>query len=500
MPASNRSRQFRLAAVWAAAALLVAALAASAVAKPRGQHQGHQHQAKSKPAPGALTQLAGKRGCLVDRRRQQASCATVRALNGPGPFMGSRAIALSPDGRNVYVASSNSDAIAIFVPQPRRRARSTQAKGRRGCVAAQGAQALRDGDRASTGRTRSPSAPTAATSTSPSRASSAVHGFRRNPASGALRQLPPGGCLHRRPAAARLHAGARAVSDPDVVVVSPDGENVYVGSFFGNAVAAFARDPSSGALTQLAGAAGCIAEAKPSGCAAGIALRRGRGPGDQRRRRQRLRRRGALQRGRRAHPRPRQRRPQPGRATAAAASSRARSPAARPASQLAGANAVAVSPDDDDVYVDLAAQQQRHLASAAPAGGVLSQKQGTAGCLVYLRAAGCSLRPRVGRAGGPGRLAATAATSTPPPSRPAPIDVLNRGRQAGALRPEAAAARAASARVVPAAPRGRALQGRQLDRAQPRRPQPLLDRLRAATRSTSSGGTDERSRAARRTA
>ena len=57
-----------------------------------------------------------------------------------------------------------------------------------------------------------------------------------------------------------------------MVVVSPDGNNVYVGSFFGNAVAAFARNPSTGALTQLAGSAGCIAE-ETAGCATGIALK-----------------------------------------------------------------------------------------------------------------------------------------------------------------------------------------------------------------------------------
>ena len=49
------------------------------------------------------------------------------------------------------------------------------------------------------------------------------------------------------------------------------GANVYVGSFFGNAVVSFARNPESGALTQLEGTAGCIAAAT-GGCATGIAL------------------------------------------------------------------------------------------------------------------------------------------------------------------------------------------------------------------------------------
>jgi DNA-binding beta-propeller fold protein YncE len=56
------------------------------------------------------------------------------------------------------------------------------------------------------------------------------------------------------------------------VVVSPDGKNVYVGNFFGNGVASFSRAAGSGALTQLAGGAGCIVEGAPEGCAAGVEL------------------------------------------------------------------------------------------------------------------------------------------------------------------------------------------------------------------------------------
>src|SRR5262249_5067805 len=59
--------------------------------------------------------------------------------------------------------------------------------------------------------------------------------------------------------------------DPDVVDVSRDGRNVYVGAFAGSAVASFARNPDNGALTQLAGTSGCIALAI-SGCATGIEL------------------------------------------------------------------------------------------------------------------------------------------------------------------------------------------------------------------------------------
>jgi DNA-binding beta-propeller fold protein YncE len=74
------------------------------------------------------------------------------------------------------------------------------------------------------------------------------------------------------------------VIDPDVVAVSPDGKNVYVGAFFGanksrpgpgarGGVVAFSRDPSTGALTQLPGSSGCIVVAAVTGCATGLALR-----------------------------------------------------------------------------------------------------------------------------------------------------------------------------------------------------------------------------------
>jgi len=76
--------------------------------------------------------------------------------------------------------------------------------------------------------------------------SSAVVTMARN--GGVLRQT---GCV----AAAALPGGttAPALLGADVVVVSPDGRNVYAGAFGEAAVSASARDPSTGALT-------------PSGC------------------------------------------------------------------------------------------------------------------------------------------------------------------------------------------------------------------------------------------
>lgn len=342
--------------------------------------------ATAAPKPGTLTQLKGPNGCLVDRSPKGGSCGRARALDGPGPFMGSRAIAVSPDGGNVYVASSKSNAIAIF-SRDRKTGALRQAPKAEGCVAAKGSGGC--------GRALGLLEPNSV-AVSPdgrnvyatSRLANSVTAFRRNQKTGALKQLPFGtGCISSLPIPGC--AVGRALLTPDVLVASPDGANVYVGSFFGNAVASFARNAETGALTQPGGSAGCIAE-EPAGdgCAQGIALKSVEGL--------------AIS-------------PDGASVYAAAAVSNAVVELSRNSSgalsqatdgsgcvvnglfagcgegrQLAGVNAVAVSPDGDDVYaVSLFSNSVTSFTRSASS-GVLTQKQGTGGCLVYLRAVGCS--------------------------------------------------------------------------------------------------------------
>lgn len=342
--------------------------------------------APKKPQPGTLTQLAGKRGCLVDRASKAGSCGRARALNGPGPFMGSRAIAVSPDGKHVYVASSQSDAIAIFT-RNRQSGALAQAKGTGGCVAAKGAF----GCAPALGLDEPNSvavSPDGRSLYATSRLGNSITTFVRNPKTGALRQLPPplAGCISGAPIPGC--AAGLALVTPDVVVVSPDGNNVYVGSFFGNAVAAFARNPSTGALTQLAGTAGCIAEAT-AGCTPGIALKAVEGlaiSGD-----------GASV--------------YAATALSNAVVTLARNPTTGALAQasdgfgcivdsaltgctlgreLSGANAVAVSPAGNGVYVTSLFSNSVTSFTRNGSTGALTQREGTGGCLIFLRSAGCS--------------------------------------------------------------------------------------------------------------
>jgi DNA-binding beta-propeller fold protein YncE len=171
-----------------------------------------------------------------------------------------------------------------------------------------------------------------------------------------------------------------------VVVISPDGLSVYVGAFAGNAVVVFNRDPTSGALAQPSGTAGCIAEAV-SGCAVGIGLGAVEGLA--------VTSTGVYT----------------GSASSSAVAVLARNPSTGALAQatdgsgcivdapltgcttgfeIDGANAVAVSPGGKDVYVtSLLSNSVTSFTRAVPAGGLI-QKTGPAGCLVWLRAVGCS--------------------------------------------------------------------------------------------------------------
>ena len=311
----------------------------------------------------------------------------MRALDGPAPFLGSNAVAISPDGRNLYVAASRSDAIAVF----RRNARTgrlTQRSGTAGCIAAGGAGGCAEA-RALNGPNSVAVSSDGKNVYATSLVSDSVTIFRRKPSTGALRQAPGvSGCISGLTIPGC--AAGRALDGPDVVTVSPDGDSVYVGAFFGNAVAAFARDASTGALTQPSDTTGCTTNAPTDGCATGLALAAPEGmaisadgnnvyvasavsnavgiftrnPST-----------GALT--------------QPTDGTGCIVNSPLSG--CTTGSQLGGANAVAVSADDDNVYVTSLLSNSLTTFDRTPSTGQLTQQTGTSACVIFVFSVGCSL-------------------------------------------------------------------------------------------------------------
>ena len=112
------------------------------------------------------------------------------------------------------------------------------------------------------------------------------------------------------------------------MAISSDGANLYLASAVSNALVTFSRNPSGGALTQATDGSGCIVESPLAGCTSGV--------------------------------------------------------------QLGGANAVAIAPGDQSLYVTSLLSNSVTSFTRSTTSGAPAQMPGTSGCLIFLRAAGCS--------------------------------------------------------------------------------------------------------------
>ncbi len=239
---SMRRRSLRGASL--AAAILSLLLAASALA-----------------AVGGLTQKPGIAGCISDTGA--GPCADGTAL------ISSLSVTISPDGTSAYVASFNSDAVAIFDRNTTTGA-LTQKPGTAGCISDTGAGPCADGT-ALDGALSVTISPDGTSVYAASATSDAVAIFDRNTTTGALTQKPgTAGCISDT--GAGPCADGTALSVPYSVTVSPDGTSAYLASLGSNAVAIFDRNTTTGALTQKPGTAGCISDTGAGPCADGTAL------------------------------------------------------------------------------------------------------------------------------------------------------------------------------------------------------------------------------------
>ncbi|UCD98312.1 MAG: beta-propeller fold lactonase family protein [Chloroflexota bacterium] len=223
----------------------------------------------SNTGTGALSQLTGTDGC-VSEDGTNGECADGKALDG------AERVVVSPDGKNVYVALETSNAVSIFARDETTGA-LTQLPGREGCVSDSGTQGVCTLGIALVGPRAVALSPDGKHVYVAASGSAAVSIFSRDQLTGALTQLSGiDGCISETGSSGAC-ADGRALDGARYITVSPDGNNVYVASFFSDAVAVFSRNLSTGALTQLTGFDGCVSETGNNGtCSDGKALERTR--------------------------------------------------------------------------------------------------------------------------------------------------------------------------------------------------------------------------------
>ncbi len=211
---------------------------------------------------GTLIQKPGRAGCISDTGAGR--CRDGTALDRP------ESVAVSPDGQSVYVATSESDSVAVFDRAPD--GRLAQKPDTAGCISDTGDGPCVDGEalQGAESVTVSPDGQNVyVTSNSAFDApnSDAVAVFDRAE-DGTLTQKPgPAGCISEF-LIGNCEVGT-GLEFATSVTVSPDGLSAYVASRIG-AVAMFDRT-RNGTLIQKPGSAGCIS-GDGVGCTDGRAL------------------------------------------------------------------------------------------------------------------------------------------------------------------------------------------------------------------------------------
>jgi 6-phosphogluconolactonase (cycloisomerase 2 family) len=160
----------------------------------------------------------------VERQSDGGSGGSVDGLDG------ARAVALSPDGKHLYVAGHDEDAVAVF--------ERDQSTGELGYVETQqNGTGVVDGLDGAQSLTVSPDGKHVYVA---SEADDALAIFRRDGASGTLSYVG----LARDGA-----GGVDGLGGAYAVIISPEGGHAYVAGYVDNAVALFTRNASSGVLT-----------------------------------------------------------------------------------------------------------------------------------------------------------------------------------------------------------------------------------------------------------
>lgn len=211
---------------------------------------------------GALKQLSGVNNCITSGSTGLTGCNTEKAL-GLERAIG---VAISPDGRNVYVAAGATNgegAIVAFARNINEEGALTQLPGEEGCISTSNAKCAKGV--AIDGPEDLVTSPDGRNVYANSSQNNSVLEFRRE-STGTLAQLAsPNACVMNAPAEAQC-TQVKGLEKALGVTISPQGENVYASSAFEDDEAVFTRNAETGVLTSLPPPYECLGKAPYTKC------------------------------------------------------------------------------------------------------------------------------------------------------------------------------------------------------------------------------------------
>jgi DNA-binding beta-propeller fold protein YncE len=218
------------------------------------------------PETRALTQKGGTDACISETG-SGGSCGDVAFLDNP------ESVVLNPDPRFLHVASAVSNAVMTFFLDPATGVILGMFLD--SCVSEIGEFLVCQNGRGLVGPSSLATSPDGRHIYVASFDSDAVTQLKWN--QGLSQDVDPAACVSETGSGGDCVDG-HALDQPFDVAVSPDAKNVYVASWGSHAIAVFDRNLGSGVLTQKAGTAACVSETGTGGlCADGVALQGPRG-------------------------------------------------------------------------------------------------------------------------------------------------------------------------------------------------------------------------------